>query len=317
MWTDPKDLEPRASRNAKPTRVAPRRSRTSIGPSARRRLVPAVLVLAVVGSMVAGASVRAQSADEDTASEPGMCLEAAASLVDPGAWNEILDAVTVAADLDTDFFPDASALAFPDLTQPWDPGTVPTVKIGIWGTGAGDPGSTNEGSGRRAATDCLRDGSEWTTTISHDLVLAAAERILAGARLPQPDGELLISEDVEADIDVEFHPDEQRVHTILDWSKSVIGPLRVGGLCWIDDVLGADAGEVVVRSEADMAGGIGAEAGCALFQEFLDETGAGERAVDLLPTEIFLADGTVVRFFVESVEVHDAEIVMMGSIETR
>jgi hypothetical protein len=316
MWTNPEDVRPRTSQDAEPQHVALRRFRTAIGPTARMRLVPAVLALAVVGSMVAGVSVRAQSADEDTASDRGLCLEAATSLVDPGAWNEILDAVTVAAERNTDFFPEAIVVSIPDLTQPWDPGAFSTVRIGIWGSGGSDPGSTGERLERLAARDCLRDGSEWTTTISHELVLAAAESMLAGARLPQDDGELLIAEDIEADIDVEFYPTEQRVRTVLDFSKPVL-IFDVHGTCWIDDVLAADAGEVVVTSQADMKGDIGASRGCALFQEFLDETGAGERAIDLLPTEIPLADGSVVRFVVRSVEVDDSAIVMAGSIETR
>jgi hypothetical protein len=154
-------------------------------------------------------------------------------------------------------------------------------------------------------------------TISHGLVLASAELMLAVARLPQGGGDPLVPEDAEADIDVEFHPTENRVRTILDWSKPVLGPIRVGGSCWIDDVLGADAGEVVVRSTADVDVTIGGEAGCLLFQEFLDEKGAGERAVDLLPTEIALVDVTVVRFAVGSVDLDGSAIVMAGSIGIR
>jgi hypothetical protein len=315
MWTDPKDLKPRTSRDAGPARVALRHFRGSMSPAVRVPLVAVALALAVTGSMVAGVTVRAQSLGGDTASEPGICLEAASSLVDPGPWSEILATVTATAGLDTDFFPHAAVLTFPDLTRSWEPGAYPTVRIGVWGAAAVDPASTAEQRAFLATADCLGDGSEWTRTVSHDLTLAAAERILAGARLPQPDGELLISDDIEADIDVEFHPEEQRVRTILDWSKPVLFA-RVGGMCWIDDVLGAAAGEVVVRSEAGMDVTFGGGAGCALFQEFLGEKGAGERAVDLLPTEVSLADGTVVRFVVESLEVHDMEIVMAGSIET-
>lgn len=317
MWTRPEDVGQRMSQDAEPHHIALRRSRTAIGPIARMRLVPAVLALGVVGSMVAGVSVRTQSADEATASERGLCLGAATSLVDPGAWNEILDAVTVAAERNTDFFPDAVVVSTPDLTQPWDPGASPTVKIGIWGTGGSDPGSSTEGLARLAATDCLSDASEWTTTITHDLVLAAAKRMLADARLPLDGEEPLVPRDAKAGIDVEFYPDEQRVRTILDWSKPAL-LFDVGGLCWIDDALGAEAGEVVVSSQAgkDVTPVVG-EAGCALFQEFLGETGAGERAIELLPPEISLADGTVVRFVVDSVEIHGTEIIMAGSIETR
>ncbi len=249
------------------------------------------------------------------AADPGLCLEVESSVLDAKAWREVLRAATVAVGQEPDFFPDGAIVSSPDLTRAWEPQGVDTVKIGIWGTGGDDPGSTDERRERLAGLDCLTDGSEWTVMTSHDLVLAAAELMLAEARLPQDGGEPLVPKDAEADIDVEFHPAEWRVRTILDWSKPVIGPIRVGGLCWIDDVLGADAGDVVVRSRADVDVTIGGEAGCALFQEFLDEKGAGERAVDLLPTEIALADGTVVRFAVGSVDLDGSAIVMAGSIE--
>ena len=313
MSTHGSGIVRRTGQGAGPTHVALHRPRASLAPTVRMPLVVA-LALAIVGSMVAGGSVRAQGPERDAAAEPGLCLEVASAVLEPGAWSEILDAVTVAVDRNTDFFPDAAVVTLPDLTQSWDPGAFPTVRIGIWGTGGSDPGSTDEQRERLAAMDCLSRGSEWSTTISHELVLAAAELILAGARLPQDDGELLIADDIEADIDVEFYPTEQRVQTILDWSKPVLF-FDVGGLCWIDDVLADDAGEVVVNSQADMDVTIGGEAGCELFQEFLDEKGAGERAVDLLPTEIPLADGTVVRFAVGSVDLDGSAIVMAGSIE--
>jgi len=295
-----------------------------VGPLTAKIGIAAMSVLLGVAALVsASPAIRANttSADSDRstsslASNPGMCLEAESSVLDAESWGEVLRAVELAAAGEPDFFPDAAIATLPDLTQPWDRGASPTVRIGIWGTGGSDPGSTDERRERLAATDCLRDGSAWTTTISHELVLAAAESMLAGARLPQDDGELLIAEDIEADIDVELHPTEQRVRTILDWSKPVLF-FRVGGLCWIDGVLAADAGEVVVSSQADMDVTIGGEAGCALFQEFLDETGAGERAIGLLPTEIPMADGSVVRFVVRSVEVESSAIVMAGSIEVR
>jgi hypothetical protein len=315
MSTQGSEIDRRTGQGAGPRHVTLHRAGASFAPTVRIPLV-VVLTLAVVGSMVAGVSVRAQGPEGDAASEPGLCLEAASSVLDPGAWSEILDTVTVAVERNTDFFPDAAVVTLPDLTQPWDPGAFPTVRIGIWGTGGSDPGSTAERLERLAATDCLREGSEWTTTISYELVLGAAESMLAGARLPQDDGELLIAEDIEADIDVEFYPSEQRVRTILDFSKPVL-IFDVHGTCWIDDVFAVDAGEVVVTSQADMKGDIGASRGCALFQEFLDETGAGERAIGLLPTEIPLADGSVVRFVVRSVEVDDSALVMAGSVEMR
>ena len=276
-------------------------------------------VVLVSTSPVIGASTPSVDPDLSSSSltsNPGLCLEAEAALLDAEAWREVLRAVAVAVEGEPDFFPDAAIVSLPDLTRSREPEDVPSVKIGIWGTGGNDTGSTDERRERLTATDCLRDGSEWTTTISHDLVLAAAELRLTEARLPQDGGDPLVPKEAEADIDVEFHPTEQRVRTILDWSKPVLF-FRVGGLCWIDDVLAAGAGEIVVSSQADMEVDFGGEAGCALFREFLDETGAGERAIGLLPTEIPMADGAVVRFAVRSVEVESSTIVMAGSIEIR
>ncbi len=283
-------------------------------------------VIALAGALTITAAASAQQpspsapsgadAAPTIASNPGICLEADSSGLDADDWGEVLSAVELAAEGEPDFFPDAAVVTSFDLTQPWDPGAFPTVRIGIWGTGGSDPGSTAERRERLSATDCLRDGSGWTTMISHDLALAAAELMLAEARLPQDGGEPLVPKEAEADIDVELYPTEQRVRTILDWSKPVL-IFRVGGLCWIDDVFAVGVGEIVVSSQADMEVDFGGEAGCALFQEFLDETGAGERAIGLLPTEIPMADGSVVHFVVRSVEVESSAIVMAGSIDVR
>jgi hypothetical protein len=295
-----------------------------VGPLTTRVSIAAMSVLLSVAALASTSpAIRADTPSPDPdrstsslASNPGVCLEAGSSVLDAEAWVEVLRAVELAAEGEPDFFPDTAIVTLPDLTQPWDRGAFPTVRIGIWGSGGSDSGSTDERRERLAATDCPGDGSGWTTAISHDLMLAAAELMLAEARLPQDGGEPLVPEEAEADIDVELHPTEQRVRTILDWSKPVLF-FRVGGLCWIDDVLAAAAGEIVVSSQADMKVDPLAEAGCALFQKFLDETGAGERAIGLLPTEIPMADGSVVRFVVQSVEIHDMEVVMAGSIETR
>jgi hypothetical protein len=270
--------------------------------------------------MAIGVTVRAQGPGDDAgtgtsnATGPGLCLEVASSIVEPGAWSEILDAFREAADGKPSFFPDAAIVTLPDLAQPWDSQAVTSVRIGIWSTGGSDPGSTDQRRGDLASADCTRGGSDWAVTISHDLVLAAGEEMLAGARLPQGGEEPIIPGNAETDLELEFHPAEQRVRTILEWSREAFF-IELGGWCWIDDVLGAEAEQAVVSSSAGLDVTFGSEAGCELFQDFLDEVGLGERALQLLPTEIVLADGTVIRFGVGAVEVQDSAIALSGPIE--
>jgi hypothetical protein len=301
-------------RTAGPTHEAFHWIRVSTSPGQRVSLFAVALGLALIGSMLAGVTVRAQSPGGATETEPGLCFEATSSVLVPESWAEVLQQITTATEQDSAFFPDAAIVTMPDLDHTWDPAAFPTIRIGIWGTGASELGSSEQLRDQLAHADCLREGSEWTTVVSHDLVLAAAESILADARLPQDGAEQLVSDDVEADIDVTFHPAEQRIRTNLEWSKPVFGPVNVGGQCWIDDVLAADAGQVIVISGAGSDVSLGGEAGCALFQEFLDEQGAGQRASHLLPKEFSLADGSTVDVAVQSVDVRDSEIVLAGAL---
>ena len=296
--------------------------RTTSAPGSARIDIAAASVLTGVAALVGaspmiGASASSEGSSSSVAPGPDVCLEADASLLDVEGWGAVHRAIAAAVEDEPEFFPDAAMVSFPDLTQSWVPSGSPTVRIGIWGTGGNHAGWTDVGRERIAGTDCLSDGADWPGGVARELVVEAAVRMLAVGRRQLDGGEPLVPTEAEADIDVEFHPAERRVRTILDWSKPVLGPIRVGGLCWIDDVLGADVGEVTVRSQADMDVTIGGEAGCALFQEFLDERGGGERAVDLLPTEVDLADGYIVSFVVETIDLDGSVIVMAGSIGIR
>ena len=168
-----------------------------------------------------------------------------------------------------------------------------TVKIGIWASGNGRPDPNDGRRERLAASDCLVEGSAWTTMISHELLQAGAERILAGARLPDDSGEPPIREDAEAAIVVEFDPAQGRVRTTLEFNVPV-GPFNPGGTCWIDDVLSVDplTGMVVPTTTAGMDVDPFMESGCQKFQAFMTDGGAGEQALSLLPAAIELTDGS-------------------------
>ena len=282
------------------------------------RLGIASVVIAGGCALSAGAtSVRAETADTDTGARPApaICIEADASALDPGAWAEVLEAIELATERQPDFFPDAAIVSVPDLTAPWETTDIPAVRIGIWATADDAPDSAEDRQQDVAAADCLADAAGWTTTISGDLLQAGAERILAGARLPDESGTPPIREDAEAAITVEFDPAEGRVRTTLEF-KVPIGFLRLGGTCWIDDVLSVDpaTGTVVTSASTGMNVDPFTESACQKFGAFMTEGGAGEQALSLLPVAIPLADGTTARFVATSANVSARGIVMSGAL---
>lgn len=284
------------------------------------RLRMALVVVAGGCALASGASgVHAETAGTTGAAgaAPAICIEADASALDPGAWAEVLAAIELATDQKPDFFPDATVVSVPDLTEPWEAADTPTIRIGIWATASDAPDSAGDGQQDLAASDCLADGAGWTTTISGELLQAGAERILAGARLPDDSGSPPIREDAEAAIAVDLDPAEGRVRTTLQFDVPV-GPLRLGGRCWIDDALGIDGatGDAVTRASTGMDVDPFTESACQKFAAFMTDGGAGEQALSLLPTAISLGDGTVARFVARSAEVSDRGVVMSGTIHT-
>lgn len=71
-----------------------------------------------------------------------------------------------------------------------------------------------------------------------------------------------------------------------------VGFLRLGGTCWIDDVLSVDpgTGTVVTNASTGMDVDPFTEAACQKFGAFMTEGGAGEQALSLLPLAIPLGD---------------------------
>jgi hypothetical protein len=273
------------------------------------------LALALFASVAAGDAVDAQGAADDLRPVPGLCLEANTTAVDPTQWTEVIDALAVAAGRQPDFFPAALAVSTPDLALPPEPSDTPTVRIGIWGIDPDSAASTDQARELLAIADCLADGRAWTSVITHELLLAGAERILAAARLPDERGEVLIPEGALAIIDVEFHPAALRIRTTLEFEVDIGLGITISGDCWIDDVLGVTGGSVIASSTADMEVGPFGERACQKFERFMVDGGAGERAIAFLPASLPLSDGTDITFMASSVELSDDTISLSGTIE--
>jgi len=284
----------------------------------RSRSGVAIMVTAA-GCALAGGTSGVHADTTGTLAEagaaPAVCIEADASALDRGAWAEVLEAIEMATEQKPDFFPDARVVSVPDLTEPWDAVDTPTVRIGIWASASDAPDSAAGRRQRLVATDCLADGASWTTTISGGLLQAGAERILAGARLPDDSGSPPIREDAEAAIAVELDPADGLVRTTLQFNVPV-GPLRLGGTCWIDDTLAVDGatGTAITRASSGMDVDPFTESACQKFAAFMTEGGAGEQALALLPLEITLDDGMTARFVAASATVGDQSLVMSGAV---
>jgi len=280
------------------------------------RTAPLALALALLATATGADLAVAQGAENDP-TRPGLCLEATATAADGGEWTEVIDAVFTAAEQQSDFFPGPTIASIPDPTSSWDPASSPTIKIGIWSGGAGDPGSDAARLEQLAGTDCLAEDAAWTTVITHELLLAGAERILAAARLPDERGEVLIPEGAFADIDVEFHPADRRVRTTLEFKVDLGFGITISGGCWIDDVLSVESGRVTASSTADMDTTAFGDRACGKFERFMVAGGAGERAIGLLPAAVPLSGGTDLVFVASAVELSDNTISLLGTVEQR
>jgi hypothetical protein len=272
-----------------------------------------LLSMAPVARAAEAVDTTAPSADA-AGPPPGVCFAVASPLLDADGWTRVTDAVAEAARERRDFFPDGLTVTVHDAAVSEALSATTGGSLDIWGI---DPSDVHRQLDRPigpAAADCLRPGHVWTLVIRQGLLRAAAERLLAGARDPVDGAEPLVPVDARATIDVEFDPMTRRIRTILDWSKPVAF-FDVGGQCWIDDVLDAAGGRVVVRSTAGRDVTLGGDAGCDLFMRFLESEGAGTRAVSMLPGVIGLDDGSTLRLVVESIEVDQATLVFSGSVE--
>ena len=293
---------------SRPARAAgpPRRSYATVAAVTVALLLSAPAVMAAgraepgrpsPGGSVAGASAGA-----------GMCVELAAAHLPADGWTAILEAILGAAQQRPLFFPDAAMATIPDPGDAPGPGSASTVKVGIWAAGGSDSGGAELRMQTLADQVCLSAGAEWTTTISHDLLLAGSWRLIDSAGL---DPELRATVELE----VEFHPADDLVQTTLRFATGPFALLH--GTCRVDDGLAIDVGTGrAVSSDqlfADLQIGIPDDV-CDRFRAFMPEGGAGAQAIALQPVDVSLPDGSIVRFVATTVDVQDAVVLLSGRI---
>ena len=164
-----------------------------------------------------------------------------------------------------------------------------------------DSSSGPDGQARGHAP-CLEPGRAWTARFGRDFLEAGAERMLAEA--PTTPG-------IDSEVSIEWHPDETRLRTVLVFA----GPLDIpSGTCWVDDALTVEAGVVTASGERGLETSLFAEGACGRFYDHLPGGGAGEQAVTLLPADVGLAEGAMLRFVAEEVSVRDDAVLVMGSL---
>jgi hypothetical protein len=156
----------------------------------------------------------------------------------------------------------------------------------------------------RSSRSCLMPDYDWTARFARDFLVEGAELMLEQAdRTPG----------FESSIDLEWVPGESRIRSTLTFS----GPLGIpSGSCWVDDTLTVEPGTGAAVASADrgMDVSLFGDVVCDRFYGNLPKGGAGEQAVGLLPKEVAIEDGRVLRFVTETVQVLDDALVTAGTI---
>lgn len=266
---------------------------------------PILVVLALACPVVAAAA-------PDPEGLPDVCLAVAGAVTSdapdltPEAWAAVVTAVDAAVAARPTLIPDRSVVADPDPAGARGDRGPGGLRIGIWSTGGSEPGSSARRLEHLSAAGCPDHEAPWSVRVSGDFLRAGTKRELAAA--PTTPG-------FESQIDVEWYPAEGRVRTMLEFS----GPFGIpNGRCWMDDFLDVgDDGRARSRVETGLRTSPFAEGVCGRFEDHLSDGGAGAQAIMLLPTEVAVADGSSVRFVVDSVEVTDDAIVLSGSLDLR
>jgi len=233
--------------------------------------------LALIGALLASSHVSATEHPAD------VCLEVAPDALPTEDWDAVAAAVSVAISERPALFP------FPHIDR------QPT-RLDI------DSGHLRE---ERSYSGCLEPGAEWTARFGRDFLEAGADYLLAQA--PTTPG-------IDSDVTIEWYPDEARMRTTLVFA----GPLDIpNGTCWIDDALAAndETGTVAASGEQGVRTSPFAEGACSRFFDHLPDGGAGEQAVTLLPASVTLADGGVVRFVAQDVNVTEGSVTVSGRVE--
>ena len=236
---------------------------------------PAV-VLALATGLLLVSGVAVASADEPA----DVCLELAAEAVSSEEWSALADPVAEAVAARPQLFPD------PTIDRQG-------ARLDI---ASGHPGLAS------GAASCLEPGYEWTARFGQSFLAAGADLMLAEA--PTTPG-------IDSAVDIEWYPDEARLRTTLVFA----GPLDIpNGTCWVDDALSVAEGSIETTGDQGMETSPFAEGACRRFFEYLPDGGAGEQAVTLLPTEVVLPDGGLLRFVAEDVLVRPDALLIAGSL---
>jgi hypothetical protein len=231
-------------------------------------------------------------------------LEVANGVLPAGAWARIVEVVSGVVANRAALFTDPTLVTSPEPASDGDAGEASpapmTARLEIY---AGHVGATPPG----VSAPCLESDFAWTARFGRDFLEASAERMLEAA--PTTPG-------IDADVTLEWFPEEFRVRTLLAFA----GPLDIpNGRCWVDDVLSVDeaVGLAVASGEQGLATSPFAEGACGRFFGYLPDGGAGEQAITLLPAEVELEGGGMLRFVATDVSVRDDAIVVGGRVELR
>jgi hypothetical protein len=238
-----------------------------------------------------------------------MCIEVNGPEPAEPALRAALEAIVAS---ERSFFPDASVVTLPDVSDGTESVGASATRIAVWPTKAVETLALADHAAI-GSIRCRPDDASWGATISLPLLQAGAERILEAARQPSVGG-ALIPADAEATISVELDAAQSRVRTKLEFSVPA-GPFRLGGTCWIDEVLQLDpeSGRPSAQLTTGMDVAPFVESGCAKFEQFMAGRGAGVRALDLVPG-VTTAVSTSPFLVTASISVAEDRIVLSGGI---
>lgn len=251
------------------------------------------LGFALASSLVLGAALPVLGDDE---ASRDVCLEVAPGVVTADAWARFTELVAERVAERTALFPDPVTTAVVPEALPG--AAMPSLALHI------DAGHPAAGSAESTAT-CLQPGLGWSARFGRPFLSAGAELMLAEA--PTTPG-------IDSSVTLEWYPDEDRILTRLDFA----GPLDIpNGTCWIDDALTIDeaSGTAVASGDQGVETSLFAESACGRFFDHLPDGGAGEQALNLLPTGVELEDGRVLRFVAEQVRVVPDAVIVGGRLE--
>ena len=177
------------------------------------------------------------------------------------------------------------------------------VRVPAWSDAATAPAkAARPGDVPGLCGDDVPAGS-WAAAIAGEFLRAGTKRELAAQRT---------TPGFTSAIDVTWDDAADRVRTVLTFS----GPFDIpNGTCWMDDVVSADGqGGTHAETTTDSQTSPFGDGVCGRFDEYLSNGGAGAQALVLLPREIGLPGGRVLRLSVDGVDVDADAIRLWGDV---